>query len=302
MKNVLNCVKCGQRITLEDEAAFSPREQGDVGNGVQEEQGAAWCPECSQGNVVQSEMTRIVVRVMLVAGKKAFPELEGADRVAKVVDGAVDWLLETARGGPAASSNGNSRDTDRPTFIVAMQRLVREQGLDSVDGHPSLMMSPTSAERLGLMWDMVSGLRHCYARYQLDTDLATARFFPAYEVTRLASATVPRDWRKRWIEAGGRTFDGKGLDGGPRLMALKTDDIWARFSHLGVPWPPFAIGSHVGVDDVGVDECVRIGLIPEHWRPEKRLKPVTSVDLGGFEGRLRQHLEGVICSIGLQMK
>ena len=85
---------------------------------------------------------------------------------------------------------------------------------------------------------------------------------PGQELLRVRSRRVPRDWRTRWTNAGGRLYDG-------RMIALKTDPIWTRISRFGNPYPPFDFGSGMGVEGVGRRECIRLGVISPDDPPQK---------------------------------
>lgn len=90
---------------------------------------------------------------------------------------------------------------------------------------------------------------------------------------RLEERRARRNWLERWRAAGGRVFPGTGLDGrAGRLVALKNDPVWTNLSEFGLPYPPFAYGSGVGVEDVGRETAVALGLIDEQTQiaPQSR--------------------------------
>jgi hypothetical protein len=85
--------------------------------------------------------------------------------------------------------------------------------------------------------------------------------FPALELidTDAGNREARRDWAARWAKVGGQFF-------GPRMIALKTDEIWERLGTefpdgLGNPYAPFAIGSKWRTRDVDRDEAITLGLI-----------------------------------------
>jgi len=88
--------------------------------------------------------------------------------------------------------------------------------------------------------------------------------FPAQELFRAEDREKPRDWRTRWMQAGGEIFTGG------RMIALKSDPIWTEISRFGVPWPPFDYGSGMWVRDVDRAEAEALGLL----NPGEEVQPV----------------------------
>lgn len=78
--------------------------------------------------------------------------------------------------------------------------------------------------------------------------------FPAQELLRVKSRQEPRDWRRRWADAGGKIYGG-------RMIALKDDPIWTKISAFGNPYPPFDFNSGMGVKGVKKSEAIQLGLI-----------------------------------------
>lgn len=121
-----------------------------------------------------------------------------------------------------------------------------------------------SAARIKLVMGMnVSFFRECQ-RWNAEGVPDPLDGYPAQELVRLEKRRAPRDWQSRWIDAGGKLIGG-------RMIALKTDPIWSAISDFGVPWPPFAIGSGMGLTDVSHRDAVDFHLEPDvisnHPRP-----------------------------------
>lgn len=95
---------------------------------------------------------------------------------------------------------------------------------------------------------------------------------PAWELVRVSPRQVPRDWLARFTLSGG-------IVRGGRMFALKTSKVWAELGNfpdgLGVDYPPFAWGSGMGWRAVGFREAVKLGLIPDGWKPPPR-EPLAS--------------------------
>jgi hypothetical protein len=96
--------------------------------------------------------------------------------------------------------------------------------------------------------------------------------FPAWELVRVLSVSVPRDWPARWIIAGGLPRP----DG--RMIALKGDPVWGELGGaenfpdaLGVDHPPFAFNSGMGWAAIPSEEVDALGITgpngesPEEW-------------------------------------
>lgn len=82
---------------------------------------------------------------------------------------------------------------------------------------------------------------------------------PCWELVRIGSAKVPRDWPERWQVVGGMLRDG-------RMIAPKLDAIWLALGSefedaLGTDHPPFAWGSGMGWRGAGARECVDLGVM-----------------------------------------
>ena len=103
--------------------------------------------------------------------------------------------------------------------------------------------------------------------------------FPAQELVRVRQRKQPRDWAKRWQDAGGKFYDG-------RMIALIDDPVWTAISAFGNPYPPFDFGSGMGVRAVRKSEAVRLGVVTADEVKEKvdamREKPAP-----GFNGSLQ---------------
>ena len=104
--------------------------------------------------------------------------------------------------------------------------------------------------------------------------------FPAQELIRTKARKQPRNWAKRWENAGGKFFEG-------RMIALKDDPVWTKISAFGNPFPPFDFGSGMGVRGIKRSEAIRLGLIStEEVKTKVKALEVTR-DNGGFNANLR---------------
>lgn len=150
--------------------------------------------------------------------------------------------------------NGKTAFVDRSSFIGDLRKLNLALGLTDGSGGLTDLASRT---RLGLIYDQNVQEAHGYARAKAGQSEGALAAFPAQELIRIEDRQKPRgDWPDRFVAAGGRLVGG-------RMVALKTDPVWAKLSRFGTPWPPFDYGSGMGVQDVDYDEAVALGLLQE---------------------------------------
>ena len=90
--------------------------------------------------------------------------------------------------------------------------------------------------------------------------------FPGTELLRVRLGIEDGiDWQKRWTDAGGKLYDG-------RMIALKTDPIWAKISDYGVPYPPFESHDVMGTQDIKRSECVALGFDPPRTKTQIEMR------------------------------
>jgi hypothetical protein len=120
----------------------------------------------------------------------------------------------------------------------------------------------SSPRRLDLILQTQTELMN--GRAARDAGRDAMRFFPAWELIRVAGRLEPRDWFRRFEEAGGTILvDGNGRR---RLVAHKNDPVWdalgdsALFEDaLDVDHPPFAFQSGMGWRNVPRSEWRELG-------------------------------------------
>jgi hypothetical protein len=77
-------------------------------------------------------------------------------------------------------------------------------------------------------------------------------------------------------------------------VALKTSPIWAELSRFGNPYPPFDYGSGMWVEDIGLEEALRLGLVKPGQQIEPPKETFTDQLTGSVKGlspELRQQLQ-----------
>jgi hypothetical protein len=138
---------------------------------------------------------------------------------------------------------------------AARTELKRFLGTLGADVDESDLTDLRSDARLNLILDTNVQQAQGYGAFLQGQDPAILDQWPAQELIRVIDAKEPRDWLRRWTDAGGLVFPGN------RMIALKNDPIWVRISRFGAPYPPFDYNSGMDVQDVERDEAVALRLI-----------------------------------------
>lgn len=114
--------------------------------------------------------------------------------------------------------------------------------------------------------------------------------FPAAKlIVEIDNAFDARSLPERWSVCGGPCFSGQ-------MIALKWDKIWNKISAFDLPFPPFALGSGYGLEDVDRDEAESLGLIP---RGHITRSGNFVLDESSFRYRLIKELARVSCMSGI---
>jgi hypothetical protein len=148
---------------------------------------------------------------------------------------------------------------DRGQFVKQLRVLGEELGVQHPTGREggikeNDLTDPLSIARLKLVVNTQLELAYGYGQYVAAMDEDVLQEWPAWELVRITPRKAPRDWFQRWSEAGGTLHDG-------RMIALKTDPIWAKLSRFGNPHPPFDFNSGMGVEEVDRDTVESLGLM-----------------------------------------
>lgn len=177
------------------------------------------------------------------------------------VSGRLAWATERiAKSDTAAGGNALF---DRSSFISDMRAIAIEEGLDTTSpNNYGSVRDIRSAKRLGLIWDMQTKQATEFARWKMDNDPDVLDGWPAQRLVRIEERERPRPswyWPDRWSESFAAVNGVGAID--ELMVALKTSPIWAKLSMFGTPWPPFAWGSGMGLEDVDREEAESLGLI-----------------------------------------
>lgn len=91
---------------------------------------------------------------------------------------------------------------------------------------------------------------------------------PAYELIRVKTRRVPRDWQSRWADAANKVNYSGVARGTPLMIAMKDSPIWSALSRFGNPFPPFDFNSGMGVRNVKKSVCRELGLLGPDEQPK----------------------------------
>lgn len=148
---------------------------------------------------------------------------------------------------------------DRGQFVKQLRQMGEALGVQHPTGREGGIKErditdPLSIARLNLVVNTQLELAYGYGQYVAAMDEDVLQEWPAWELVRITPRKAPRDWDKRWSEAGGELHDG-------RMIALKTSPIWSKLSRFGNPHPPFDFNSGMGVEEVDRDTAEEFGLM-----------------------------------------
>jgi hypothetical protein len=198
---------------------------------------------------------------------------------------ALAWETEKIAASDRAA--GGEAFIDRSSFIASARKIAIEEGINTTTPNQyGTVRDIRSAKRLGLIWDMQTGMASEYARWKINNDADVLDAFPAQRLVRIEERDHPRPpwfWPSRWAEAYAKSGSVQSaLEG--EMVALKTSGIWAALSRFGTPWPPFDYGSGMGLEDVSRDEAEALGLL----RPSEVVPPEPDPGFNtGFEMGVR---------------
>lgn len=171
-------------------------------------------------------------------------------------------VLHALRNQVAAITDGSlSQSEMRRDMRTLLGRLGYDPGEDR-----GTIKDLLTKSRLDVITDVNKRQARGWAQHLEATSEGALLAFPAYELVRVQPRKAPRDWTARWMDNGGRLFEG-------RMIALKTDPIWSAISTFGTPYPPFDYNSGMGVRDVGRRECIRLGVIEDGDQEQKPPEP-----------------------------
>lgn len=165
----------------------------------------------------------------------------------------------------------------------------------------------SSDKRINLILETQLELMAGKGQEQRGLSAAALELFPAWELVRVRIAREPRDWFKRFDQAGGRVLSD--ADGRKRLIAHKLDEVWSVLGDrtlfkdaLDVSHPPFAFGS--GMAWQAIESSEWDALLGKASEPRTGSMPANVTQLppaqistdglsAGSLARLAQQLKGI---------
>jgi hypothetical protein len=137
---------------------------------------------------------------------------------------------------------------------LKLKQILTDIGYTSEEGKAGTIEDLSSNPRLNLIIEQnVASLRG-YGWDSQGKSRAVLDAYPAQELFRAIARKNPRDWRTRWVDAGGQLY-------GDRMIAPKDSPVWSAISRFNLPYPPFDYASGMRVRDIGHDEAVSLGVI-----------------------------------------
>jgi len=205
----------------------------------------------------------------------------GVER-ARVVSAIQQKLQQRVAMETAETETGKRAGMDRSAFVREMRKVIAAEGIPLPEGKGALT-DIGGKRRLDLIYQHQTQQAAEYARFKVGSDPDVLAAYPAQELVRVEDRKDKRAWPVIWASKGGA------MPGG-RMVALKSDPIWAKISRFGTPYPPFDFGSGMGLEDIERDEAEALGLIAageEQPSPEAdfNAKLEASVANVGVEGR-----------------
>lgn len=145
------------------------------------------------------------------------------------------------------------RFAGRAEFIAEMRKLLGFPRTHD-DGLKYDLSELSTNRRLRLIYDTQTTRARAQLQRQRDIAQGTLVDYPAQELIRNGSRKRPRNWKKRWTDAGGKLYGG-------RMIALIDDPIWAKISRWGNPLPPYDYNSGMGIELIPIEQARKLGLI-----------------------------------------
>lgn len=140
---------------------------------------------------------------------------------------------------------------------IASGRVVLKKALQQgnwIEHASELSRLTNDDERLSRFVEQLTWQRRAAEAWQSNLQPVLLDEFPAYEL-RATSGRIKPGTKDRWQQCGGRLFSGK-------MIAVKTDSVWARFSEFGKPFPPYDnFGHRLDVQDIDRDTAFRLRLV-----------------------------------------
>ena len=149
-------------------------------------------------------------------------------------------------------------------FVAKMKSKFREEGFHMGD---SEIEDITSRERLLAVYNVNTQLKSKHRNWKIRISEDVLSMYPAMEVylnKHEPQRITKKSLIEKWTLLGGRIFKKN------RMIALKSDEIWEKFSLFGLPYPPYDIDCLVWSEDVDYMDAKKLGV----FRNESDILPI----------------------------
>lgn len=168
-----------------------------------------------------------------------------------------------------ADAVAGKRFSGKAEFVAEMRKLLGFPSAQNYGDRYNLSTVESDA-RLKLIYDTQIGRARAQVQRLNDIKHEVFDEFPAQELKRYGVRKQPRDWKKRWKEAGGKLYKG-------RMIALVDDPIWTKISRWGDPLPPYDYNSGMALGKISRADAIRLGVIKDSRRRAKKAPKIDIV-------------------------
>jgi len=159
-------------------------------------------------------------------------------------------------------------EMDPSEFRRDMRDFLEQIGYSVDDADAGTIKDLRTQRRLDIIYQTNVKMARGFKQWQQFTTDAALEEYPANRLVRVQGRNMPRNWDARW-KAAADAIGWQGVYRGGDKVALKSSPIWVKISRFGHPYPPFDYNSGMGVENVSIDECLKIGLVKQDDPPQK---------------------------------
>lgn len=228
---------------------------------------------------IRSQIGAAVRRKSIISAETMLTDLldHYKDRVGKIIN-------------PVTVTRDGRRVTKGMDFATARleaKQLLRELGFQPDPEKRGTLKDLSSDQRINLVLKTNVQMMQGAGNFIQGQDAAVLDAFPAQELVRFEGRKAERDWKSRWREAADYSGDNDAarvLDESGRMIARKDSPIWDALGSsdlfpdgLDNPYPPFAFGSGMWVQDVDFETAEKLGLVTLNNVPEPQALDIESL-------------------------
>jgi len=159
-------------------------------------------------------------------------------------------------------------ELDPSEFRRDMRDFLAQIGYSPDDEDEGTIKDLRTQRRLDIIYQTNVKMARGFKQWRQFTTDAALEEYPANRLVRIQGRNMKRDWASRW-KAAAEAVGWQGVYRGGDMVALKSSPVWVKISRFGHPYPPFDYNSGMGVENVSIDECLKIGLVKPDDTPQK---------------------------------